>query len=93
MSKEQRVCRFFWFLRYRNIGTRYVADATPFSLCTVATATFSIATAFGAALGSGMAIMLDCINKFFFCLSFLKKIVFQQHDSRPGYFAALCWFV
>ena len=44
-SEEQRACRFFWFLRYRNIGTRYVADATPFSLRTAASAAFAMATA------------------------------------------------
>ena len=44
-SEEQRACRFFWFLRYRNIGTRYVADASPFSLRTAASAAFVMATA------------------------------------------------
>jgi len=43
----------------RVINRRYVADATPFSLRTVASASFAMATAVGAALGPAVAILLD----------------------------------
>lgn len=43
----------------RVINRRYVADATPFGLRTAASAGFALATALGAALGPGMAIVLD----------------------------------
>lgn len=43
----------------RVINRRYVADATPFSLRTVASASFAMATAVGAALGPAIAILLD----------------------------------
>lgn len=46
----------------RVINRRYVADATPFGLRTAASAAFALATALGAALGPGMAIILDLFD-------------------------------
>ena len=70
----------------------YVADATPFSLRTAASAAFAMATALGAALGPGMAILLDRINEFEFNLPFLSTQYFNGMTG-PGYFMSLNWFI
>lgn len=57
----------------RVINRRYVADATPFGLRTAASAAFALATALGAALGPGMAIILDLFD-----FEFWLPIVGQQ---------------
>lgn len=46
----------------RVINRRYVADATPFYLRTASSAAFATATALGAALGPGTAIILDLFD-------------------------------
>lgn len=69
-----------------------MADATPFSLRTAASAAFAMATALGAALGPGMAILLDRVNEFEFSLPFLKEQYFNGMTG-PGYFMALSWFI
>jgi len=76
----------------RIINRRYVADATPFSLRTAASAAFAMATALGAALGPGMAILLDRMNEFEFYLPLLKEQYFNGMTG-PGYFMALSWFI
>jgi hypothetical protein len=75
----------------RIINRRYVADATPFSLRTIASASFAMATALGAALGPGMAILLDMFE-FEFYIPLLGKQYFNGMTG-PGYFMALCWFL
>jgi len=74
----------------RIINRRYMADATPFSLRTAASAAFAMATALGAALGPGMAILLDDITEFEFSVPFLETQYFNGMTG-PGYFMALCW--
>lgn len=74
----------------RIINRRYVADATPFSLRTAASAAFAMATALGAALGPGMAILLDNVKEFEFTVPFLEQQYFNGMTG-PGYFMALCW--
>lgn len=74
----------------RIINRRYVADATPFSLRTAASASFAMATALGAALGPGMAILLDNVQEFEFSVPFLEQQYFNGMTG-PGYFMALCW--
>lgn len=74
----------------RIINRRYVADATPFSLRTAASAAFAMATALGAALGPGMAIVLDNVEEFEFSIPFLEQQYFNAMTG-PGYFMALCW--
>ncbi|CAB9498402.1 SPX domain-containing membrane protein [Seminavis robusta] len=74
----------------RIINRRYVADATPFSLRTAASASFAMATALGAALGPGMAILLDNMTEFEFTVPFLEQQYFNGMTG-PGYFMALCW--
>lgn len=76
----------------RIINRRYVADATPFSLRTAASAAFAMSTALGAALGPGMAILLDNIEEFDFSVPFLEKQTFNGMTG-PGYFMALCWAI
>jgi hypothetical protein len=76
----------------RIINRRYVADATPFSLRTAASAAFAMATALGAALGPGMAILLDNINEFDFYVPFLEQQYFNGMTG-PGYYMAVCWFI
>jgi len=76
----------------RIINRRYVADATPFSLRTAASAAFAMATALGAALGPGMAILLDRMDEFEFHLPLLKEQYFNGMTG-PGYFMALSWFI
>lgn len=75
----------------RVINRRYVADATPFSLRTAASAAFAMATAVGAAMGPFAAILLDMID-FEFSLPFLGKQYFNGMTG-PGYFMSLVWFV
>jgi len=75
----------------RVINRRYVADATPFSLRTVASASFAMATALGAALGPAFAIVLD-LWEFEFSLPFLGQQYFNGMTG-PGYFMSLCWFL
>ena len=72
--------------------SRYVADATPFSLRTAASAAFAMATALGAALGPGMAILLNRMDEFEFHLPFLEQQYFNGMTA-PGYFMALSWFI
>jgi hypothetical protein len=74
----------------RVINRRYVADATPFRLRTVASAAFAMATALGAALGPGMAIVLDAMTEFEFSLPLLGQQYFNGMTG-PGYFMALSW--
>jgi len=76
----------------RIINRRYVADATPFSLRTAASAAFAMATALGAALGPGMAILLDNVTEFEFQVPFLEEQYFNGMTG-PGYFMAACWGV
>ena len=75
----------------RVINRRYVADATPFSLRTVASASFAMATALGAALGPAAAIVLDQFE-FEFTLPFLGRQYFNGMTG-PGYFMSVCWLV
>jgi len=75
----------------RVINRRYVADATPFELRTVASASFGLATALGAALGPGMAIILDRIE-FEFYIPLVGEHYFNGMTG-PGYFMALNWFI
>ena len=70
----------------------YVADATPFCLRTAASAAFAMATALGAALGPGIAILLDRMNEFEFQLPFLNTQYFNGMTG-PGYFMSLNWFI
>lgn len=51
-----------------------------------------MATALGAALGPGVAIILDRMDEFEFHLPFLKEQQFNGMTG-PGYFMALNWFV
>ena len=60
----------------RIMNRRYVADATPFSLRTAASAAFAMATAVGAATGPGMAIVLDMFE-FDFSLPFFGRQTFN----------------
>jgi Major Facilitator Superfamily len=76
----------------RIINRRYVADATPFSLRTAASAAFAMATALGAALGPGMAILLDNVEPFNFSVPFFEQQTFNGMTG-PGYFMAVCWGV
>ena len=69
-----------------------MADATPFSLRTAASAAFAMCTALGAALGPGMAIILDNMNEFTFYLPGLGTQYFNGMTG-PGYFMALNWFI
>mmetsp|Transcript_6237 Transcript_6237/g.7663 ORF Transcript_6237/g.7663 Transcript_6237/m.7663 type:complete len:827 (+) Transcript_6237:119-2599(+) len=75
----------------RIINRRYVADATPFSLRTAASAAFAMATALGSALGPGMAILLDQFD-FEFYVPVIGKQTFNGMTG-PGYFMAVCWFI
>jgi hypothetical protein len=75
----------------RVINRRYVADATPFSLRTASSAAFALMTALGAALGPGMAIVLDLYN-FEFTLPIFGKQYFNGMTG-PGYFMAVAWSV
>jgi len=76
----------------RIINRRYVADATPFSLRTMASAAFALMTALGSAMGPGMAIILDSIKPFEFSLPLLGRQHFNGMTG-PGYFMAMCWAV
>jgi hypothetical protein len=76
----------------RIINRRYVADATPFALRTMASAAFALVTALGAALGPGMAIVLDALPEFEFSLPVLG-IQYFNGMTGPGYFMALCWMI
>lgn len=75
----------------RVINRRYVADATPFSLRTATSAAFAMATALGAALGPGMAILLN-LFEFEIMLPLFGKQIFNGMTG-PGYFMAFSWFV
>ena len=75
----------------RVINRRYVADATPFSLRTAASSAFAMATALGAALGPGMAIVLNLYD-FEFSLPLFGKQYFNGMTG-PGYFMAVSWLV
>lgn len=84
---------YSFFLSWFAIDVdRYVADATPFSLRTAASAAFAMATALGAAMGPGMAIVLDKISEFEFRLPFLKEQYFNGMTG-PGYFMAVNWLL
>lgn len=75
----------------RVIHRRYVADATPFALRTVSCAAFALMTGLGAALGPGMAIVLDLLN-----FEFTLPIFGKQHFNGmtgPGYFMSLAWSI
>lgn len=75
----------------RVINRRYVADATPFALRTVTSAAFAGATALGAALGPGVAIILN-LYEFQVTLP-LFGTQFFNGMTGPGYFMAFTWFV
>ena len=75
----------------RVIHRRYVADATPFALRTMSCAAFALMTGIGAALGPGMAILLDLLN-FEFTLPILGKQYFNGMTG-PGYFMSLAWSI
>ena len=75
----------------RVINRRYVADATPFALRTVASAAFALATALGAALGPAFAILLDQWE-FEFVLPLLGRQYFNGMTG-PGFFMSLCWLI
>ena len=74
----------------RIINRRYVADATPFALRTASSAAFATATALGAALGPGLAILLDRVQEFDFHVPLLGTQYFNGMTG-PGYFMALAW--
>jgi hypothetical protein len=76
----------------RIINRRYVADATPFALRTMASAAFALATALGAALGPGVAILLDMVPEFEFYLPVLGTQYFNGMTG-PGYLMALLWLL
>lgn len=76
----------------RVINRRYVADATPFSLRTAASAAFAMATAIGAATGPGIAILLDSVGEFEFSLPFLNTQQFNGMTG-PGYLMSLIWLI
>ncbi|KAL7576574.1 hypothetical protein ACA910_018066 [Epithemia clementina (nom. ined.)] len=76
----------------RMINRRYVADATPFCLRTAASAAFATMTALGAALGPGLAIILDSITEFSFHVPLVGQQTFNGMTG-PGYFMALAWSV
>jgi hypothetical protein len=75
----------------RVINRRYVADATPFALRTRSSAAFALMTALGAAVGPGMAIVLEMFD-FQFELPLLRKQHFNGMTG-PGYFMALAWSI
>jgi len=75
----------------RVINRRYVADATPFALRTVASAAFALATALGAAMGPAIAILLDQCE-FEFVLPLLGRQYFNGMTG-PGFFMSLCWLI
>lgn len=75
----------------RIINRRYVADSTPFCLRTAASAAFAMATALGAALGPGVAILLDYAD-FDFSIPFFGKQQFNGMTG-PGFFMALVWLL
>ncbi|KAL7539160.1 hypothetical protein ACHAWF_006314 [Thalassiosira exigua] len=75
----------------RVINRRYVADATPFSLRTTASAAFMMATALGAAMGPGISIVLDRMKPYDFYIPFLGEQHFNGMTG-PGYFMAFNWF-
>lgn len=77
----------------RIINRRYVADATPYSLRTAASAAFGMTTALGAALGPGMAILLDRMREFEFRLPLISETQYFNGMTGPGYFMALSWFL
>ena len=76
----------------RIINRRYVADATPFALRTMSSAAFALTTALGAALGPGLAIVLEAMPEFQFQLPLLGTQYFNGMTG-PGYFMALSWFL
>ena len=75
----------------RVINRRYVADATPFALRTRSSAAFALMTALGAAVGPGMAIVLEMFE-FEFKLPLLRKQHFNGMTG-PGYFMSLAWSI
>eukprot|EP00542_Grammatophora_oceanica_P002493 CAMPEP_0194068692 /NCGR_PEP_ID=MMETSP0009_2-20130614/87233_1 /TAXON_ID=210454 /ORGANISM="Grammatophora oceanica, Strain CCMP 410" /LENGTH=566 /DNA_ID=CAMNT_0038721815 /DNA_START=84 /DNA_END=1784 /DNA_ORIENTATION=+ len=75
----------------RIINRRYLADATPMALRTMANAAFGVATAVGAAMGPGMAIILDTFD-FNFYFPFCGIQTFNGMTG-PGYFMALLWLL
>lgn len=75
----------------RVINRRYVADATPFALRTATSAAFAMATALGAALGPGVAIILN-MYEFEIKLPLFGNQIFNGMTG-PGYFMAFSWFV
>eukprot|EP00550_Attheya_septentrionalis_P012029 CAMPEP_0198306292 /NCGR_PEP_ID=MMETSP1449-20131203/58340_1 /TAXON_ID=420275 /ORGANISM="Attheya septentrionalis, Strain CCMP2084" /LENGTH=869 /DNA_ID=CAMNT_0044008843 /DNA_START=120 /DNA_END=2729 /DNA_ORIENTATION=- len=73
------------------INRRYMADATPFSFRTMASAAFAMSTALGAALGPGTAVILDMFE-FQFTLPFLGVQYFNGMTG-PGYLMAVLWLI
>ena len=65
----------------RVINRRYVADATPFYLRTASSAAFATATALGAALGPGTAIILDLFDFKFY----IPGLGEQAFNGMTGY--------
>eukprot|EP00594_Rhizosolenia_setigera_P015095 CAMPEP_0178971626 /NCGR_PEP_ID=MMETSP0789-20121207/20421_1 /TAXON_ID=3005 /ORGANISM="Rhizosolenia setigera, Strain CCMP 1694" /LENGTH=790 /DNA_ID=CAMNT_0020658701 /DNA_START=197 /DNA_END=2566 /DNA_ORIENTATION=+ len=74
----------------RLINRRYVADATPFSLRTAASAAFAAMTALGAACGPAAAIGVDFFN--------VERaspfgIIYFNGMTGPGYLMAFLWLI
>lgn len=74
----------------RIINRRYIADTTPFSIRTPATAAFGMVTALGAALGPGTAILLDFAHVDI-DLPIYGKFYFNGMTG-PGYLMSVLWF-
>eukprot|EP00587_Corethron_hystrix_P002894 CAMPEP_0113327924 /NCGR_PEP_ID=MMETSP0010_2-20120614/19650_1 /TAXON_ID=216773 ORGANISM="Corethron hystrix, Strain 308" /NCGR_SAMPLE_ID=MMETSP0010_2 /ASSEMBLY_ACC=CAM_ASM_000155 /LENGTH=752 /DNA_ID=CAMNT_0000189027 /DNA_START=120 /DNA_END=2374 /DNA_ORIENTATION=+ /assembly_acc=CAM_ASM_000155 len=75
----------------RIINRRYVADATPFSLRTAASAAFIMSSVLGHSMGSFMSIILDLDSlEFEFEVPFLGKQYFNGMTG-PGYFMCVSW--
>lgn len=74
----------------RLINRRYVADATPFSLRTAASASFAGATALGAAMGPAAAILLDYMN-----MEIVTPVgvIYINGMTGPGYLMAILWVI
>eukprot|EP00970_Alexandrium_tamarense_P008475 scaffold1618_cov196-Alexandrium_tamarense.AAC.35 len=75
----------------RSMNRRYIADTTPLARRTAVNAAFGTATALGAALGPGTAILLDRLD-----LQFNLPVygtVYLNGLTGPGYLMALLWMI
>jgi len=75
----------------RIINRRYIADTTPFAIRTAATSAFGMATALGAALGPGTAVLLDFLNIETDLPLFGK--FYLNGMTGPGYVMTIAWFM